>query len=124
MTIGYIAQEISPKHLCVTEIDQCFSVLIENLNFPELEVQRITASALNNFIIYGEKSMGVEAERNFIVNGIIQSLKSGDLQMRVLAMQAIVELSRLYYDQLGPHIGELIEASKYHVYIINIDDQR
>jgi hypothetical protein len=115
MTIGYIAQEISPSNLSTQDIDQCISVLIENLRFPELEIQRITATALINFINFANKSMNVEVERKFILNGIFESLKSSDVQVRILGMQTLVEISRLYYDCISPHIDELIAVTKYYV---------
>jgi hypothetical protein len=121
MTIGYIAQEISPNNLSVQDIDQCIGILIENLKFPELEIQRVTATALINFISFASKSMTVDVERNFIMNGIFESLKSSDVKIRVLAIQAIVEISRLYYDYIGPHSDELIAVSKIHVSWFNLD---
>jgi hypothetical protein len=121
LSIGYIAQEIQTKHLSIEDVNQCISALIENLDYPELEMQKTSAQSLIYFMGFTYKSMRVDAERNFIVGGVLKALGSQSLEMRVLAMQNFVEMARLYYDELKPHISDLIITFKERVILFNVD---
>jgi hypothetical protein len=121
LSIGYISQEVHSKNFSIEEINQCISALIENLNYPELEMQKTSAQSLIYFMGFTFRSMRVDAERNFIVGGILKALESQSLEMRVLAMQNCVEMARLYYDELKPHIPDLINSCKQRVISFNLD---
>ncbi len=122
MTIGYISQEISPEHISVDDIDQILSQLTSNLNDPDLEIVKIAVCSLLNFIIYARKNMTVDKEREYILRSIFSCFGREDVEVRIYAMQCLVEISRIYYDYIGSHIDEIIQLTKNHVYNINLDD--
>jgi importin subunit beta-1 len=121
MTIGYIAQEISPDHVSVDIIDQILSQLIENLLHPDKEIVLSAINALLNFIMYARKNMTVDKERDYILVSIFQACSHVDVEIRVFAMQCLVEISRIYYDYLQSHIDRFIQVTKKHVKYYNLD---
>jgi hypothetical protein len=116
MTIGYIAQEIPPGILASQEVDNILNCLIENLDLSlSQEVVELAISALLNFIVFAGKNMMVDHERDLIFNTIFKVLSHSNVEIRVFAMQCLVEISRFFYQYIGSHLESLIQYTCHHV---------
>jgi hypothetical protein len=124
MTIGYIAQEITPDNISVDTVDQILTQLTDNLSNTDNEIVLTSISAMLNFIMYARKNMTVDSERDYILNKIFQTCAHEDVNIRVYAMQCLVEVSRIHYDYLISHIEAFIQTTKKHVKDFNLDVRR
>jgi hypothetical protein len=119
MTIGYIAQEIQPGNLTTDEVDNILSALISNLELSlEKEIVNLAITALVNFVVFATKNMQVENDRAVILNTIYQVLTHTDEDIRVLAMQTLVEISRVFYEQIQDQMEKLIQTTCTHVSVM------
>jgi hypothetical protein len=116
MTIGYIAQEIPPGILNTNEVDSILNALINNLGENiQAEVVELAISALLNFIVFAQKNMTIDNERDLIFQTIFRVLGHNSVEIRVFAMQCLVEMSRVFYDFIGTHLDGLIQTTCNHV---------
>jgi importin subunit beta-1 len=116
ITIGYISQELMPGHLSSEEVDAILCALINNLRADiDLEIISVAIVAFLNFIVFAKKNMEVANERDVIMNVIFSCLSHHSVDIRVIAMQCLVEISRLYYDYLGSHIEKIIQITEHHM---------
>jgi hypothetical protein len=124
MTIGYIAQEIVPGVLNTSEVDTVLLTLIKNLDTEKMapEVIELAISALLNFIVFAHKNMTLDNERDAIFQTIFKVLSHNSVDIRVFAMQCLVEISRLYYNYLGSHFDNLVHTTCNHVSIVSYLD--
>lgn len=116
ITIGYISQELVPGNLSSEEVDNILSALINNLT-PEtdLEIISLAIVAFLNFLVYSKKNMEIPNERDVILNVIFNCIGHHNIDIRVYAVQCLVEISRLYYDQLDSHIEKIINLTEFHM---------
>lgn len=122
ITIGYISQELNPGHLTSEEVDNILLALINNLTpDTDLEIVSVAIVAFLNFIVFAKKNIEVPNERDVIMNVIFNCLNHHSVDIRVISMQCLVEISRLYYDYLESHIDKAIQITEHHM---RNDDER
>jgi len=116
ITIGYISQELVPGNLSSEDVDNILSALINNLTVDtDLEIISLAIVAFLNFLVYSKKNMDIPNERDVIFNVIFNCFGHHNMDIRVYAMQCLVEISRLYYDNLDSHIEKIINLTEYHM---------
>ncbi len=122
ITIGYISQELSPGHLSTHEVDEILSALIRNMTLDtDLEILKHATLSFLNFLFFARKNMENYDEKNVIFNTIFNLLSHNNVDVRIYAMQCLVEISRIYYSSLESHIDALLGITKNHM--LN-DDER
>ena len=121
LTIGFISQEINPGNLTIEEVNNVLNVLTMNLNHQSDEVVTETISSFLNFIIFANQNMNVEGEKSYILSNIYNCLSHSNLKIRILSMQCLVEISRIYYDSIASNIDDIIPITKKHVFKNNLD---
>lgn len=115
-TIGYISQELSPGHLSTTEVDQILTALINNMTLDtDLEIIKHATLSFLNFLFFARKNMEKPDERNYIFNTIFNLLSHNNIDVRICAMQCLVEISRIYYSYLESHIDALVGITEHHM---------
>ena len=124
LTIGFISQEINPGNLTNEEVNNVLNVLTINLNDKSEDVVTETISSFLNFIIFANQNMNVEDEKSYILNNIYNCLSHSNLKIRILSMQCLVEISRIYYDSIHSNIDDILRITKKHVFKNNIDVKR
>ena len=117
-TIGYIAQEIIPGSLSIEEVNNVLNVLTINLNDPSEEVIKAAISSLLHFIIFTSHNMEIEDQRTYILKNIYNCLNHNNLEIRIISMQCLVEISRLFYESINSNIDEIVTVTKQHVFFI------
>ncbi len=115
MTIGYIAQEVTPDCISASQVDDILTQIIANLENTDNEIVETAITAMLNLIVYTKKNMSQPAEKEFILNAIYGCLKNSDKNIRVYAMQCLVEISRLYYENIPNDFENLVTVTKHHV---------
>ena len=65
--------------------------------------------------------MNVEGEKSYILSNIYNCLSHSNLKIRILSMQCLVEISRIYYDSIASNIDDIIPITKKHVFKNNLD---
>ncbi len=112
ITIGYLSQELTPDQLSSTDVDMLLSGLINNMTVEaDLEIAKHATIAFLNFLHFAHKNMSVDSEREVILNTIIKLQEHPILEVRVYAMQCLVEVSRLYYDYLNLNRDNLFKVT-------------
>ena len=116
VTIGYISQELSPGHLSVEQVDGVITSLIENLT-QETDIEIISNAivAFLNYLLFAKKNFEIPNEKNIIFQVIFSCLEHPSLEIRVYAMQCLVEISRIYYDHLQTHIDVILRLTEDHM---------
>lgn len=114
MTIGYISQELVPGQLDQNEIDSVLSALITNLTLDQsYEVIKHAIIALLNFIFFSKSDMENPNNKGVIMNTIYNCLNHSSEDIRELAMQCLVEISRLYYDYIESDMEKLLSLTQH-----------
>lgn len=116
VTIGYISQELAPGQICSDDVDKILSALIGNMTLDsDFEILSNATIAFLNFLIFARKNMEIDNERNIILDTIFNLLQHSVVDIRVYAMQCLVEISRIYYDFLEANIERLISVTTHHM---------
>jgi hypothetical protein len=116
VTIGYISQELLPGQLSSDDVDKILSALIANMTLDaDFEILSNATIAFLNFLIFARKNMEIENERYIILETIYTLLQHSVMDIRVYAMQCLVEISRIYYDFLEANIDKLIAVTTNHM---------
>ena len=122
VTIGYLSQELAPGQLASEEVDNLLSALINNLNVnADYEILSHAIIAFLNFMVFARKNFEIPNERQILFNTIFECLKHTTVDIRVYAMQCLVEIARLYYDFLDHNIDNLIQVTEH---FMRNDDMR
>lgn len=122
ITIGYISQELVHGQLNSNQVDTILAALIYNLQMnQEVELIKHAIIAFLNFLIFAKKNMETPHEKDVIFNTIFNALGHPVAEVREYAMQCLVELSRLYYEEIDTHIDTI--ANNLEHFMIN-DEQK
>lgn len=114
--LGYICDELPEKVLTDSQVDTILSALIANIK-PTIESNDVKNSALQALIScikFCEKNFKVEAEKLILVQNIILSCVSPNSDIRLKAMQCLLEIVRCYYDYLGGRVLESIASATFN----------
>jgi importin subunit beta-1 len=118
MTIGYILQEISTTDVLTLDEISAINITLQNLlniNGQPQEVIMQAANAYNNLLIFVDELFKHENERNNIFQVIYNLFGHPSVEVRVLAMQCLVEIVRLYYDHLQLQYENILKLTVQYV---------
>lgn len=99
-TLGYICEELPINGLSVEKVDLVLSALVSNL-LPQVDKEEVKLSALTaliDCIKFCDKNFKVENERDTIIINILNCCPSPNEEIRMKAMQCLLEVVRCFYD--------------------------
>lgn len=120
ITLGYISQEITVQDLTSEEVDKILTGILQNLNsssnhINSAELENTAIIALINYVSYAKKNFSIMSEKVIIMDAIYTNLNSNNVEMRVYAMQCLVEVTRCYYDYLDDQMAKILEVTVFHM---------
>lgn len=95
--------------------------IINGLNDPKGndEIMISSISGLLNTLRFASNNFAVPTEREAIMNEIFKCLSHRNVEVRVLAMQCLVEVSREFYDHIS---NEIPKIGEYTMHAVTNDD--
>lgn len=113
MTIGYICESVDPKAIGPQQTNQILSVLVKCMSGTEesAPVRLASLNALLEAVEFIEGNMAVEAERTAILQVVCANAQLPNVEVRVAAVQVLVEIARIYYQYLPLYIQRLFNIT-------------
>jgi hypothetical protein len=120
-TLGFIAQEITEDNLTQEDSNSILGAIVQNiLQLEPVELVSQALQAFLYFISFIRRNIMLQNERDTILKSLIDTMNNQNIQIRVLAMQGIVEIVRFYYDYLSEQNTKDIIQVTFHTVIILI----
>lgn len=115
LTLGYIWEELKTNELKREDSDYIISAFIDALeqNKDDPKIIKQTIQGVYHSVKFAIEIFK-EGKAAPIMNGIYQTLGDKDTEIRVIAMQCIVEIVRYCYDYLSPFMGDISEHTLNH----------
>ena len=115
-TLGYICEELEKSALSESEVDTILNAIVPNamphIESPEVKLTAMTA--LYACIPFCEKNFKIEADKNVLLSNIILSCQSPSNELKVKAMQCLLEVVRCFYDYIGGPTLELLGHATFN----------
>lgn len=114
-TLGYICEEIPEKSLNDIQVNAILSALVTNIT-PEItndEVKQTALIALCSSLRFCEKNFKIEYEKSLIIANILGNCASPKYDIRMKAMQCLLEVVRCYYDYIGGTILQQLASTTF-----------
>lgn len=116
VTLGFLAQEITPKEMNEENIGKSIFAIYQILNDEnDKEIVMEAIQAFFFFLPFSKSIFANEANKHIIYKVIIKHTQNDDDKIRYTAFQCLIELGRLYYDYIGDYIPEIMSISLLHV---------
>ncbi|XP_022788287.1 importin subunit beta-1-like [Stylophora pistillata] len=105
-TLGYICQDIEPEHL----VDQGHTILTAIVTGmkkeePNMHIRIAATNALLNSLEFTKQNFERVSERNYIMQVVCEATQTGEIQLKVAALQNIVKIVSLYYQHMEEYMG-------------------
>ena len=112
-TLGYICEELEISHLEIVEIDLVLSALVSNIisTVENDDIKFSAVRALLQTLRFCQKNFKTDNERQSLMDHIIAACGYKSTEVRMKAMQCLVEIVREFYDYIQPHLDQLGAAS-------------
>ncbi|ULU11419.1 hypothetical protein L3Y34_015100 [Caenorhabditis briggsae] len=108
-TLGYICQDIDPRHL-EAKANDVLTAIIHGMRPEEgsANVRFAATNALLNSLEFTKTNFDNEAERNIIMQVVCESTNSPDQRVKVASLQCLVRIMQLYYEHMLPYMGSAL----------------
>ncbi|KAA6379186.1 MAG: putative Importin subunit beta, partial [Streblomastix strix] len=106
--LGFICQDI-PDIKCIQDYsDAILTAVVSGMNQNQGEAVMLAATnALNNSLFFAQKNFEKENERNYIMEVVCQMISVGNHEIRLKALECIINISEYYYKYLQPYMERI-----------------
>jgi importin subunit beta-1 len=113
ITLGYICEGIGSGVLSKEQGDMILTGICASLAPQETDfsVRTVAMQALLNSLKFYKANFENEEERRYIMSLLIQNLEQRDMNIRIITLRALCEISSLYYSYLGAHLAEIAKIT-------------
>lgn len=113
ITLGYICEGIGSGVLSKEQGDMILTGICASLAPQETDfsVRTIAMQALLNSLKFYKANFEAEEERRYIMSLLIQNLEQRDMNIQIITLRALCEISSLYYSYLGAHLAEIAKIT-------------
>jgi importin subunit beta-1 len=113
-TLWYICEELTV--LPEVEVDKILYGLMTNLQptVTDDNIRLLAVTALSFCLRLCEKNFKIQVERDALINCIIENCKSTNSQIRMKAVQCLLEVVRCFYNYIEGTILEKIAGTTYN----------
>ncbi|XP_019637100.1 PREDICTED: importin subunit beta-1-like isoform X3 [Branchiostoma belcheri] len=106
--IGYICQDMDPKHL-QSEANRILTAIVQGMRKeePSIPVKLAATNALLNSLEFTKANFDSENERHFIMQVVCEATQCEETQVnvKVAALQSLVKIMSLYYQYMETYMG-------------------
>ncbi|XP_028402951.1 importin subunit beta-1-like [Dendronephthya gigantea] len=109
--IGYICQDIDPKHLAM-EANSILTAIVQGMRKeePSDNVRLAATTALYNSLEFTKGNFDKENERHFIMQVVCEATQCTNTQVKIASLQNLVKIMSLYYDHMVAYMGPALFA--------------
>jgi len=105
--LGVLCEEI-PSGILQSQSADILNAIISGANIGQsVEIKRAAIKALLGAICFIGQHFELEVQRNFIMNVILEAVKSQDKETRLFALQCFVRTAEYHYNHIAPYFESI-----------------
>lgn len=120
--IGYICEEIDPRHLA-TYANEILTAIVQGMRKEEPSnlVRLAATKAMLNSLEFTKANFEKESERHFIMQVVCEATQCNVVEVQVVALQNLVKIMSLYYQYMEAYMGPALFAITLEAMKSNVD---
>lgn len=102
--LGLIQDVLLPQDFSENDLANIWNTMLQNIDELNLDLTRIIAKSLSRLASASQISFQVPQAREMIMSGIFNLFKIDDQDILKNTLEALIEISRLNYELMGPYL--------------------